>query len=98
MRVDELELPDGVAGLLQEEGIVELHPPQAEAVPYALDGMNLMLAIPTASGKSLVAYLAALKHVLERDGKVLYIVPLRALASEKFEDLKKFEKLGIKVA
>ncbi len=98
MRVDELELPDGVAGLLQEEGIVELHPPQAEAVPHALDGKNLMLAIPTASGKSLVAYLAALKHVLERGGKALYIVPLRALAAEKFDDLKKFETLGLKVA
>ncbi len=98
MRVDELELPDGVAELLQEEGIVELHPPQAKAVPYALDGKNLMLAIPTASGKSLVAYLAAAKQVLERGGKVLYIVPLRALASEKFDDLKKFERLGVKVA
>lgn len=98
MRVDELELPDGVARLLQEEGIVELHPPQAEAVPHALDGKNLMLAIPTASGKSLVAYLAALKHVLERGGKALYIVPLRALAAEKFDDLKKFETLGLKVA
>ena len=98
MRVDELELPDGVARLLQEEGIVELHPPQAEAVPHALDGKNLMLAIPTASGKSLVAYLAALKHVLERGGKALYIVPLRALAAEKYDDLKKFETLGLKVA
>jgi helicase len=98
MRVDELELPDGVAGLLREEGIVELHPPQAEAVPHALDGSNLMLAIPTASGKSLVAYLAALKHVLERGGKALYIVPLRALAAEKFEDLKRFETLGLNVA
>lgn len=98
MRVDELELPEGVAGLLQEEGIIELHPPQAEAVPHALDGKNLMLAIPTASGKSLVAYLAALKHVLERGGKALYIVPLRALAAEKFDDLKKFEILGLKVA
>ena len=52
MRVDELELPDGVIEVLQEEGIVELHPPQAKAVPFALDGKNLMLAIPTASGKA----------------------------------------------
>ena len=98
MRVDELELPDGVIEVLQEEGIVELHPPQAKAVSFALDGKNLMLAIPTASGKSLVAYLAVLKHVLEWGGKALYIVPLRALASEKFDDLKKFERLGVKVA
>ena len=46
----------------------------------ALAGKNLVLAIPTASGKSLIAYLAILKSVL-KGGKALYIVPLRALAS-----------------
>jgi helicase len=95
--LDEFDLPKGVADILAKDGIVELYPPQVEALPFALDGKNLMLAIPTASGKSLVAYLAALKHVLERGGKVLYIVPLRALASEKYEDLSKFETLGVKV-
>lgn len=97
MRVSDLELPEGVAQVLAEEGIVDLYPPQAQAAPLALEGRNLMLAIPTASGKSLIAYLAALKHVLERGGKVLYIVPLRALASEKYEDLKRFQRLGVKV-
>src|SRR3989454_6816399 len=62
----------------------------------ALAGKNLVLAIPTASGKSLVAYLAILEGVL-RGGKALYIVPLRALASEKHEDLKAFEPLGVRV-
>lgn len=97
LKVSELDLPEGVAEVLKEDGITELYPPQAKAISYALAGKNLMLAIPTASGKSLVAYLAALKHVLERGGKVLYIVPLRALASEKYDDLKRFEKLGVKV-
>ncbi|TLZ51413.1 MAG: DEAD/DEAH box helicase, partial [Methanobacteriota archaeon] len=43
-----------------------------------------------------VAYLAVLKHVLA-GGKAMYIVPLRALAAEKYDDLKAFEPLGIKV-
>ncbi len=98
MRIDELDLPAGVADILKEDGIEELYPPQSKAIGFALEGKNLMLAIPTASGKSLIAYLAALKHILERGGKVLYIVPLRALANEKYEDLKHFEKLGIKAA
>ena len=97
MRLDELDLPKGVVEILKEEGIETLYPPQEKAVPWALQGKNLFLAIPTASGKSLVAYLAALKHVLERGGKALYIVPLRALATEKFEDLRKFEPLGVRV-
>jgi len=97
MRVEELDLPKGVAEILRRDGIVELYPPQEAALPPALAGKNLVIAIPTASGKSLIAYLAALKHVLERGGKVLYIVPLRALASEKFEDLKEFGGLGVRV-
>src|SRR5439155_1751583 len=66
------------------------------AIGPALLGENLVLAIPTASGKSLVAYLAILASVM-RGGKALYIVPLRALAAEKYEALKDFEPLGIKV-
>ncbi|MBN1676903.1 MAG: DEAD/DEAH box helicase [Candidatus Thermoplasmatota archaeon] len=96
MRVDELGLDDRIVKSLSEDGISELYPPQAEAILPALEGKNLVLAVPTASGKSLVAYMAILKAVL-RGGKALYIVPLKALASEKFEDLSKFETLGIKV-
>jgi helicase len=95
-KLSEFDLPENVLKVLFEEGITELYPPQAEALPYALAGENLVLAIPTASGKSLIAYLAILKSVLA-GGKALYIVPLRALASEKFDDLKKFESLGLKV-
>lgn len=96
MRVDELGIDSRIVSRLREEGIEELYPPQEDAIGPALSGKNLVLAIPTASGKSLVAYLAMLQAVL-RGGKALYIVPLKALASEKFEDLVRFEKLGIKV-
>ena len=51
--VKELDLPPNVIELLIEKwGITRLHPPQAEAMPIALSGQNLLLAIPTASGKS----------------------------------------------
>jgi helicase len=96
MRIDELGLDERIVCKLREDGIEDLYPPQEEAVGPALAGKNVVLAIPTASGKSLVAYLAMLQAVL-RGGKALYIVPLKALASEKFEDLSKFESLGIKV-
>ncbi len=96
MRIDELGLDPRIVSKLKEDGIEELYPPQEKAVGPALSGKNVVLAIPTASGKSLVAYLAILQAVL-RGGKALYIVPLKALASEKFDDLSKFESLGIKV-
>ena len=97
MKISELDIDKSVINILHEQGFETFYPPQAEAIPYALAGENLVLAIPTASGKSLVAYLAVLKSVLEKGGKALYIVPLRALASEKFEDLGAFKKLGINV-
>jgi helicase len=75
-----------VKEVLLRRGYVELYPPQADAVATGvLDGRNLVLASPTASGKTLIAELCALKHVMERGGKVLYLTPLRALAWEKYE-------------
>lgn len=95
--VEDAGLDPRVVRKLREDGIQEFYPPQAAAVGPALSGKNLVLAIPTASGKSLVAYLAMLQAVL-RGGKALYIVPLKALASEKYEDLSRFADLGIRIA
>ena len=97
VRTCELDLPEEALEALSRQGFDELYPPQAEAVPKALSGKNLVVSIPTASGKSLIGYAAALKTVLERRRKVLYIVPLKALASEKRDDLDRFSDLGIKV-
>ncbi|MGQ9461168.1 MAG: DEAD/DEAH box helicase [Candidatus Bathyarchaeaceae archaeon] len=91
MRIEELPIPESVKQVITSSGITELYPPQEEAIRAgALQEKNLVLASPTASGKTLIAELCALKHVLERDGKVLYLTPLRALASEKYEEFKKY--------
>ncbi len=94
--VKELDIPFRVKEDLINQGIEELFPPQAEALEPVLQGKNLVLAIPTASGKTLVAILGVLKHVIAK-GKALYIVPLKALAEEKYNDFKAFEHLGFKV-
>ncbi|MBC7219369.1 MAG: ATP-dependent DNA helicase [Hadesarchaea archaeon] len=88
-----------VSQIFERASVSTLYPPQQEAVAKgALDGRNLVMAIPTASGKTLIAELCMLKSVLGGRGKCLYIVPLRALASEKYEDFRgKYEPLGIKV-
>ena len=92
-----IDLPDEVKQFYLDSGILELYPPQAEAVEKGLlEGRNLLAAIPTASGKTLLAELAMLKSILS-GGKALYIVPLRALASEKFRRFQEFSKLGIRV-
>ena len=89
--VSELGLPPNVIDLLVNQwNITKLHPPQAEALPVALSGENLLLAIPTASGKSLVAYLAIIQRIMvDKPGsRAFYLVPLKALASEKVEELR----------
>lgn len=84
--------------VLRANGYGDLWPSQADAAPIAVAGENLVLAVPTASGKSLVAYLALLSKAL-KGTHGLYLVPLRALATEKFEDLKALGgALGLRVA
>ncbi|MHA1973268.1 MAG: DEAD/DEAH box helicase [Candidatus Hodarchaeales archaeon] len=84
---------------IKQDGIRELYPPQAEAIERGLlDGKNLVISIPTAAGKTLLAEIAALKHVIELNGKVIYLSPLRALASEKYHEFQRFKNLGVKVA
>jgi len=103
MRVDEVckkyGLPERVADALEKFGINELYPPQVDAIKRgALDGKNLVLAIPTAAGKTLVAEFCMLKSILTAKGKCLYVVPLRALAREKYDEFReKYGQLGVRV-
>lgn len=83
--------------LYEGRGYKELYPPQAEAVERGLlDGKSMLLAMPTASGKTLLAELAMLKAALQ-GRRSLYIVPLRALATEKYDSFKKFRDLGVSI-
>ncbi len=96
MLVDDIDLPQEILNIISEMRIKSLYSPQAEAIPHVEEGKNLLMAVPTAAGKSLVAYVGVLRGVL-RGGKALYIVPLRALAWEKIDELKRFGSVGIKV-
>ena len=90
-------LPPEAVEVYAGRGYRELYPPQAEAVERGLlDGRSMLLAMPTASGKTLLAELAMLRAALA-GRRSLYIVPLRALASEKYESFKKFRDLGVAV-
>ena len=99
MKVDELPVDERIKGIIREKGIEELYPPQAEALKSGvLEGRNLVLAIPTASGKTLVSEIVMINKLLREGGKAVYLVPLKALAEEKYREFKEWEKLGIRVA
>ena len=75
-------------------------PSQSKAIKAGLlDGKSVVVCSPTASGKTFIAELAGIKRLLEDGGKMVYIVPLKSLASEKADEFKdKYEKLGIRTA
>ncbi|MFB6122999.1 MAG: DEAD/DEAH box helicase [Haloferacaceae archaeon] len=82
MHVRDLPLSGEVVDHFESRGIEDLYPPQVAAVEAGVaEGERLVAAIPTASGKTFVAEVA----MLTADGPALYIVPLRALAREKYE-------------
>ncbi|MHA2192250.1 MAG: DEAD/DEAH box helicase [Candidatus Thorarchaeota archaeon] len=88
-----------VINLIQATGISTLFPPQVSAFETGvLDGNNLVLAVPTSAGKTLVSEICMLKSILDGRGKALYLVPLRSLAREKYSEFKKYESLGITIA
>ena len=96
MKLSDLGLPIQFHDMFEGRDL-ELYPHQEEAVRALDQGSNVIVSVPTASGKSLIAYVAIYREFL-KGRKSMYIVPLRALASEKYEDLKKMSALGMKVA
>lgn len=83
------KIPEELYRILDKE-ITKLRPAQEKAIKKGLlERKNLLVCTPTASGKTLIAEFAALKSIIEGNGKAIYIVPLKALASEKYKDFKK---------
>lgn len=103
MIINELKLEPHLVKFLDQLGITKLFPPQKQAVQAGLlDGHSIMISAPTASGKTLIAMLAMMKTLSTTNLKIIYLTPLRALASEKFDEFKKMEQIDfgrkIKVA
>ncbi|MEF8758063.1 MAG: DEAD/DEAH box helicase, partial [Halobacteriales archaeon] len=83
---DSLNLHPGVQTLL-EDRFDTLLPVQSLAVENGLfDGDDQLVVSATATGKTLVGEMAGLNRVLNNKGKMLFLVPLVALANQKHED------------
>lgn len=78
--------------------IEEFNPAQKAVIEsgYIDDDSNYIIAIPTASGKTVLGVLGLLKTILN-GGKGIYAVPLVSIQNEKVKEFKKFEEFGIKV-
>lgn len=83
------DIPEKVFDVLKKQSITELRPSQEKSINAGLlKGKSLLVCTPTSSGKTLVAELASLKTIIEHQKKSVYIVPLIALANEKYKEFK----------
>ena len=93
------KIPIELYSSLEKRNINELRKSQSKSIKAGLlEGKNLVVCTPTASGKTLIAELACVKNIIEQKGKAVYIVPLKALASEKYKEFKErypFLRIGL---
>jgi len=86
--VADLGLHPAVQGLL-EDRFESLLPVQSRSVRSGLlDGDDQLIVSATATGKTLIGEIAGLHRALDGKGKLLFLVPLVALANQKYEDFR----------
>jgi len=93
------ELPPALAAALKARGIEQLYSHQAECWQAVREGRDVVIATPTASGKSLCYTLPVLADVMTKQARALYLFPTKALAQDQVAELLELNragKLGVK--
>jgi len=88
------ELPPRLAAALRARGVEQLYSHQAEAWEAVAGGGHVVLATPTASGKSLCYTLPVVSAVMTRKAKALYLFPTKALAQDQVAELLELNRAG----
>ena len=82
-------LEPAIMASLERRGLWPLYSHQAEAVDAIRDGANVIVATPSASGKSLCYNLPVLGSILaDRTSRALYVYPTKALAQDQLKGLR----------
>jgi DEAD/DEAH box helicase domain-containing protein len=96
-------MPNGLDGRLraayEARGVGRLYTHQAEAIGHTLNGRNVVVVTPTASGKTLCYNLPVLDAILkDPNARALYLFPTKALAQDQQAELHRLvETLGADV-
>ncbi len=88
------DLPRPLVAALRSRGIEQLYSHQAEAWNAVRSGEHVVVATPTASGKSLCYTLPVIAAALERRAKALYLFPTKALAQDQVAELLELNRAG----
>ena len=88
LATDLSHLPPAVPDILKAADIPALYTHQVEGIERILAGENVVIATPTASGKTLVYNIPVITTLQEdRTGHALYIFPLKALEQDQLDEL-----------
>lgn len=85
-----LPWPTAIRRTLEERGLSGLYSHQALATDHIRAGHSVVVATPTASGKSLIYNLPVLeRHLRDSEARALYLFPLKALAQDQLAGLQR---------
>ncbi len=85
------EYPEPIINLLNELGIKRLYQHQKKAIDYIRKGQHIVIATPTASGKSLIYNIPVIESIIQdNNSKALYLFPLKALEQDQAQSLGKY--------
>jgi len=99
-KIDDLDIPDKFKQIIKASKISTLLPIQAISIERGLlSGKDQLIMAPTSGGKTLVGELSGISRVLnDKKAKMLYLVPIVALANIRTEEFsKKYKPLGLKI-
>jgi DEAD/DEAH box helicase domain-containing protein len=88
------DLPAPLAAALRVRGIGQLYEHQGRAWSAAARGEHVVVATPTASGKSLCFTLPVVASVMAQGKKALYLFPTKALAQDQVAELLELNAAG----
>ncbi len=83
----DLDVDETLAAALRKRGVDQAFAHQADAIEAARAGRDVVLATPTASGKSLAYTVPAIERAQDHLGTTLYVGPQVALINDQAETL-----------
>jgi len=87
----DIGVSDPLSIALRQSGISSLYSHQVEAIEAVQSGENVVVATPTASGKTLTYVVPGIERAIESTGKTLYIAPYRALINDQADTFEAFD-------
>ncbi len=81
-------LSDEIVNIYKKRGITKLFSHQKEAIEKILEGKNVVVSTPTASGKTLIYNSVTLNSIVnDKSSKSLYLFPTKALSQDQLTEL-----------